>query len=923
MSTKFASGFLKVFLLALILLILEGNLVLSNGAELAAKYTNKPISIDGQINESAWNSTSFTTYATHPIANDSTTANVKLLWDEKYLYAAIDVTDEYVETASQEWNDDSVTLTMKNGIYASKNRQDIRGTGEGAAVRAVLPKSGTIIDNNSNIDAGFTIEMKIPWSSIMFIPNIGGVVNIDFLSVDHDKNPGGNYYDPATVFSKLSWDGDKNPDTTLNALVLEGIDTPPAQSATNPPNTDNACDFYGFDAGLRSGDVISLKDSLGNELGYGTLNEDGKYGFVTALGDDLETVLDEGFTEDETVYIYKNGSKLPYAGKWHKGATMRLDSLVNTNKAPTFYNIGNQTGPATKLLQFSVMAYDADGDFLTWKSENLPEGSVFDSSNAEFSWTPTAYEAGTYVVYFEVSDGINEPIGQYVSINITTEKDLVSIEAEDLTNLNHEIIYDVSIGAWANAYVITTNFKTSSHNFVLPKYGNYTIWVRMSGISDNSDAVKLNIDSKVDLILGDETGNNYSGFKWVNFKNGDVNNKISLLLYKGKHVLNLVDCEAGVKIDSIIITNNFSYLPTEIPPNISTGSWENVVSDGFGDIKNHEAKLMQFEGALYASTSNANLHPAIFKSEDGENFEKVYELKTPYSHGYYMYRTLDLKYLDIGDNSGLYALSDDWYGSCYLTYMNQAGTFSTLTLGNRDWWAKDMISFGNFVYAGFYNDWNLWFTMRKTASPMNLNIKTSWQAASLAAFGKDASGKQHANMDAESSCVFKGYLYVGTYNNGYFGRTTTGAQIWRTNDGTNWQQVVGNGFGSTSRSSISQMVVFGGYLYATTAIPFGSNYIYRTKDGTTWELAFQGMGNEPYFGDITTYMGRLYITTYNWGGRVYSSLDGKIWTPVSDHYINNDSTNSLVGDLEIFKGALYVNTRNGKNGTNVFRAEIE
>ena len=77
-------------------------------------------------------------------------------------------------------------------------------------------KGKTTIGNNSDIDIGYYVEMKIPWANTRVIPTSGDVIPVDFLSVDHDNNPGGlwNGIDPKTNFSKMSWDGDGSVNTT-------------------------------------------------------------------------------------------------------------------------------------------------------------------------------------------------------------------------------------------------------------------------------------------------------------------------------------------------------------------------------------------------------------------------------------------------------------------------------------------------------------------------------------------------------------------------------------------------------------------------------------------------------------------------------------------------------------------------------------
>ncbi len=516
-----------------------------------------------------------------------------------------------------------------------------------------------------------------------------------------------------------------------------------------------------------------------------------------------------------------------------------------------------------------------------------------------------------------------------------------------------------------NIYMINYS-KIGSYSFNVDTKTEYAVWVRLSDEYDYADSVVMSVGDR-SFVVGDDTGNSPKNLRWVNFTEGEVNEKIILELDKGMHVISFSDQENETKIDSVIITDDLGYIPPDVPPSAKIGGWSSVVDNGFGDKKNHEAKLMVYNGALYVSTSNTDLKPAVYRSEDGNTFQKVLELKTNYGNGYYMYRTLDMEYLNLKDKSGLYIVSDDWYGNAYITKIDEQ-TNATTRLGgyvqlysnkkpteqyfnSRGWWAKNIIDFKDLAFTGFYNDWDLYFVMRCSKDPLapvnvplepyGVSDRLNWFDVSEPAFGYDNGNfyttvnknkevktnyRLYGNMNVESMCEYQGYLYVGTYNNGYFERKTSGAQIWRTFNGTIWEPVILNGFGSSSRSSISKLVAFGGCLYATTSEAFGNSFVYkltRLNNGTDkWELAYQGLASEPYIGDVTSYMGRLYLTTYNWGGRVYTSINGNSWTAISNKYVNNDTKNSLIGDLQIFKGSLYVNTRNMTNGTNIFKASI-
>jgi hypothetical protein len=177
-----------------------------------------PIAIDGAPSETVWSDATPLTYAVHPSTNEGTRSTVRALWDDEFLYLAFDVSDTQVETATLDWNDDSVSVSINNGTF--RCRQDAGGTGEGGCQRALQLKPGTTLTTPGDTDLGFTVEMRVPLTQVRVIPNAGDIVPVDFLSVDHDGNPGGPWDDPATSFSKISWDGDSSVSTTGRSLLL-------------------------------------------------------------------------------------------------------------------------------------------------------------------------------------------------------------------------------------------------------------------------------------------------------------------------------------------------------------------------------------------------------------------------------------------------------------------------------------------------------------------------------------------------------------------------------------------------------------------------------------------------------------------------------------------------------------------------------
>ena len=78
--------------------------------------------------------------------------------------------------------------------------------------------------------------------------------------------------------------------------------------------------------------------------------------------------------------------------------------VSDLNRAPTLASIGNKNIAEGSPLTFTLVGTDADGQNLTYSSTSLPTGATLTGAN--FAWTPTFEQAGTYPVTFTVSDGV-------------------------------------------------------------------------------------------------------------------------------------------------------------------------------------------------------------------------------------------------------------------------------------------------------------------------------------------------------------------------------------------------------------------------------------------------------------------------------------------------------------------------------------
>lgn len=257
----------------------SSGMLVTSFEQLLVARARGPIAIDGALSEAAWLDAKPLTYAIHPPENEDSSATVRALWDDEFLYLAFDVADTQVETAALDWNDDSISISINNGAF--RCRRDVRGTGEGDCKRALQLKSGTTRNDPDDTDVGFTVEMRVPLTQTRVIPNAGDIVPADLLSVDHDGNPGGAWNDPATIFSKISWDGDGSVDTTGRSLLLPFTLFLPLVQKNYPPTpilttvSASAYPFQSTEISVTAGDQLEFSASGTWYCGQGWTGPDG------------------------------------------------------------------------------------------------------------------------------------------------------------------------------------------------------------------------------------------------------------------------------------------------------------------------------------------------------------------------------------------------------------------------------------------------------------------------------------------------------------------------------------------------------------------------------------------------------------------------------------------------------------------------
>jgi len=179
-----------------------------------------------------------------------------------------------------------------------------------------------------------------------------------------------------------------------------------------------------------------------------------------------------------------------------------------------------------------------------------------------------------------------------------------------------------------------------------------------------------------------------------------------------------------------------------------------------------------------------------------------------------------------------------------------------------------------------------------------------------------------------------------TFNNAlYAGTGILATEVWRCtlasgcNNAADWNQMASGGFGDAQNRQVEKLKTFGTNIYAGTFRIANGGEIWRSSNGSAWnEVVGNGAGGGNGFGDpnnssmITSEdsRGYLYYGTTNaaTGGEVWSTVNGTSWTQVNDDGFgsgNNDITSAMIE----FGNHLFAGTHNLTSGTQVWQMNYE
>jgi len=270
-------------------------------------------------------------------------------------------------------------------------------------------------------------------------------------------------------------------------------------------------------------------------------------------------------------------------------------------------------------------------------------------------------------------------------------------------------------------------------------------------------------------------------------------------------------------------------------------------------------------------------------------------------------------------NNELYAGTGNWDFGAQLWKMNSSGTWSSVMTGGFGKTVNGsiagLIEYNGKLYAGTGSDdingGEIWRS----------DNGSSWTNVVSSGFGDPTNGEVLVFE------IFKDMLYAGTwsYTNSH------GTEIWRSNTGNagSWTRVVQNGFNmDTYNTGVQTFAVYDNYLYAGTGNFNTGGEVWRTSNGTSWnQVNTDGFGDQYNRRIVLEPFGiYLYAGTYNYSNSDNPGCelwrcqvcDGSDWSQVPIAKGFGDTENRWIQAMTVYENKLYAFTMNYTTGTEVW-----
>lgn len=191
------------------------------------------------------------------------------------------------------------------------------------------------------------------------------------------------------------------------------------------------------------------------------------------------------------------------------------------------------------------------------------------------------------------------------------------------------------------------------------------------------------------------------------------------------------------------------------------------------------------------------------------------------------------------------------------------------------------------------------------------NDTYTWLQVNSDGFGDSQNGQ------IPSLAVFNGYLYAGTQN---YTHHPESSEIWRTSNGTTWEKV-----DDRLTSGSAALIVFQDYLYSGSWGDANGGNIWRSQNGIDWTNVitdgFSDVNNG--IARFAVYCDTLYVGTWNatTGTEIWRTTDGLHWGQFGVGGLDGNPNNGGAIASEEFDGYLYWGIGNWTTGAQLWRTD--
>ena len=298
-------------------------------------------------------------------------------------------------------------------------------------------------------------------------------------------------------------------------------------------------------------------------------------------------------------------------------------TVYDVNRAPILNNISNQSVNENQTLNFTITAFDPDGDNTTYSAVGLPGGATFNISTQIFNFTPNFTQSGNYSINFTVSDGqLNSTQTVIISVNNTNRAPMFLMNINQTVNENQTLTFNLNA---TDADGDALNFYTNSSVGILNITSGLFNWTPNFTESGQYTFYFNTTDGNLwDFTLINVTVNNTNLAPVIDFftPNTTINETDSLFIW-----FNATDFDSNIDAYKIVIMNGTNLSQT-INGN-STNFTTNYLSAGnytityfvndtinFNDTKTANIEVLNMPVAPVITIWNPNITTIINETQN-------------------------------------------------------------------------------------------------------------------------------------------------------------------------------------------------------------------------------------------------------------------------------------------------------------------